>query len=289
LTHTPSSLAGVKRKADEGAPDTNGKVGKPSSTSSAGNETRKGPAPPLNAPKPKQPDKAPVLPNLEASKLPNLAPPKPSPTKANTPSTTAAKTTPAKGSYADLMARAKQYAEQRVQAPVGIIKHQDTVKKPTKFELKRKEKQERAKAEKSGKRKHNSQETRRSTSPQKRDEPKESNSTKAAPKAGYKGTMGMSTSHKRPYQSQPNQSKFDEYLGTDEEDDSDMANQDEGGYGSEGSDDMEAGFDDMEGEERMAERQAKLDDAKEVALENQLKREKEERRRRLQQMASKRR
>ncbi|KAI0022315.1 hypothetical protein F4780DRAFT_733781 [Xylariomycetidae sp. FL0641] len=54
-----------------------------------------------------------------------------------------------------------------------------------------------------------------------------------------------------------------------------------GGYDSEGSSDMEAGLSDIDVEERKAERLAKEEDKREQALEEKLKREKEERRRRL--------
>lgn len=51
------------------------------------------------------------------------------------------------------------------------------------------------------------------------------------------------------------------------------------GYASDGSSDMEAGLDDIDGEERMAERMARAEDDRERKLEARLRAEKEERRR----------
>ena len=286
--HQTSSLSGTKRKAEDETVSVNCKAGRPNVTASAGNENRKGPAPPLNAPK-RQPDQASGMSRLETGKA-SADPSKPSPTNATASPAGTVKPGPAKGSYAELMARAKEAAEQRSQNQVGVIKHQDTVKqKPSKFAERRKQEQEQAKAQKQGNGKQPRQEAQRSASPQKKDDPKDSKAVKAASKTGYKGTMGMSTSRHKPYHGAAKKTRYDEYLGTDEEDDSDMADDvDEGGYNSEGSSDMEAGFDDVEGEERLALRKAKEDDAREQELESRLKREKEERRRKLTQMASKR-
>lgn len=51
------------------------------------------------------------------------------------------------------------------------------------------------------------------------------------------------------------------------------------GYASDGSSDMEAGMDDIDDEERMAERMARMEDVRERKMEERLKAEKEERRR----------
>ena len=286
LTHTPSSLAGAKRKADDGASNGNGKAGKTSVIATAGNENRKGPAPPLNAPKP-LPDKASAMPKSETTRSSSPLPGKPAAVKADSSlAIGTAKPAPSKGSYADLMARAKQTAEHRPQAPQGTILHQDTAKKLSKLAERRKEEQEKVRAQKAGNGKQVKQDSRRSASPQKKEDVKELKPSKAPPKAGYKGTMGINTSRKGPYHS-PKKSKYDDYLGTDEEDNSDI-DDDHGGYDSEGSSDMEAGFDDEIAEDQGTLRLAKQDDAREAALENQLKREKEERRKKLMQMANKR-
>ncbi len=285
---TPSSLSGTKRKADEEVISANGKVGKPNPASRASNENRKAPAAPLNAPKP-QSNRASAVLRAEAD-IASAIPSAPSSTNAAVLSTTTAKPAPAKGSYADLMARAREAAEQRAQTQVGVIKHQDTVKqKPSKFVERRKQEQEQAKAQKLGNGKQARPDPRRSVSPQKMEDPKDSKSTRSAPKPGYKGTMGIGASRKKPHQDPAKKSRYDDYLGTDEEEDSDMVDDDnEGAYASEGSSDMEAGFDDVEVEESRALRQAQEDDAKEKALENQLKRDKEERRKKLVALSNKR-
>jgi hypothetical protein len=74
-------------------------------------------------------------------------------------------------------------------------------------------------------------------------------------------------------------SRQDEYLGTDEEDEGEGSEMAGSGIDeSDGSSDMEAGAFDIEREEQAALRAAKEDDAKELALEMKLKREKEARR-----------
>ena len=277
LQQASSLLSGTKRKAVEEMVNVNGKSGKLNIASGPGNENRKAPAGPLNAPKP-QPSKV------------SAVPPKPSATDGTSPAAAAAKPGPVKGSYADLMARAKEAKEQRAQQQVGVIKHQDTIKqKPSKFAERRKVEQEQAKAQKLGNGKQAAKpEARRSASP-KKDGPKDLRVAKSVPKPGYKGTMGIGAPRKKMHQGPAKKSKYDDYLGTDEEEDSDMEDDaDEGGYDSEGSSDMEAGFDDVEVEESRALRQAQEDDAREKALENQLKREKEERRKKLVALSAKR-
>jgi hypothetical protein len=136
----------------------------------------------------------------------------------------------------------------------------------------------------------------RSVSPAKRtDQPRVPKAPRpplhAPPSSSYKGTMGITSG--RAAKPPPKQKRYDEYLGTDEDDVSD----DMGGYGedeeddyaSDVSSDMEAGLDDLDAEEQRALKAAKEEDARELALENQLKREKEEKRKRLMALADKRR
>lgn len=104
--------------------------------------------------------------------------------------------------------------------------------------------------------------------------------------------MGLSSGRAQK-QAQRKRTRYDEYLGTDEEDDdSDLGSygrdEEEEGYGSDVSSDMEAGAFELDEEEDKALRAAKMEDARELALENQLKKEKEERRKRLLAMANKR-
>lgn len=115
---------------------------------------------------------------------------------------------------------------------------------------------------------------------------------KPKPQPSYRGTM-KTVPKDLPAREKPKpRPPRDRYLDTDEEeeededDDLDDAGEDmsNGGYSDE-SDDMEAGFDDVEEEEAEAIKQAKRDDAREAALEAKLKRDKEERKKRLMQLA----
>jgi len=199
------------------------------------------------------------------------------------------------------MARARLAQEQKGQNQVGMIMHQAASKeKMSKLAAKRREEEEKAKHGKTKAAKHsvdNGRIRKRNTSPGKK--PKEARTIKpprpplAAPTSTYKGTMGQPA--QRPPASAQSRgkdgrrsSKYDEYLGTDEEDEVDDDEiEDEIGYGSDASSNMEAGAFDIDEEERVALQKAKEDDARELALENKLKREKEERRKRLQALADK--
>lgn len=182
------------------------------------------------------------------------------------------------------MARAKA---QDPKQKIGVITH---TKSAPKEKLSKRAEQKKAEGEKLRKEKSGNggvrkPDSRRSASPAKKGV-QEGRVSKAPAKPSYKGTMGISTGRDQPRKEA--KQRYDEYLGTDEEDNSDIVEDvdDEGGYESS---DMEGGFDELEVEEQTAARQAKADDARELAIENQLKREKEERRRRLMNLANKRR
>lgn len=216
---------------------------------------------------------------------------------------TAQKPTPkalSKGSYAELMARAKEAQQNRAPSQVGVIKHHATEKlKPMKLADRRKEEQERLKNGRSGlsSRSTSTKDVRqRSASPAKRSE--SSKAPKIAkpplhgpalpPKPAYKGTMGMSSKHPKEAR-QAKKSKYDDYLGTDEEDEAGLEDDSPGDYdnASDASSVMEGGFDDWEREERIALQAAKRDDAEELALEARLKREKMEKKQRMAALAAK--
>ncbi|KAI0387335.1 hypothetical protein F5Y04DRAFT_2821 [Hypomontagnella monticulosa] len=75
--------------------------------------------------------------------------------------------------------------------------------------------------------------------------------------------------------------EMDDFIDYDEEDEGDRRGGGYEGYDSDASSDMEAGMSDIDVEERRAEILAREEDRREQALEEKLKREKEERRRRL--------
>ena len=109
------------------------------------------------------------------------------------------------------------------------------------------------------------------------------------PQPTYRGTMKPASSTatsttRRDRDANPSKVRYDEYAATDE-DDLDDIEEDE--YGSDESDDMEAGFTDVEEEETAAARAARKEDEEEAKLEAKLKRDKEERRKKLEQLAKK--
>lgn len=174
--------------------------------------------------------------------------------------------------------------------------------KVSKMAMKRRDEDEKAKNAKGKSTKlnidNNGRIYKRSTSPAKK--PNEAKTIKpsrpplAAPVSTYKGTMGQ-PGHRQPLSARSGgkdsrrSSKYDEYLGTDEEDEVDDDEVEDDEDMSDASSVMEAGAFDIDQEERLALKQAQEEDATEFALENKLKREKEERRKKLQALADKKR
>lgn len=215
---------------------------------------------------------------------------------------------PAKGSYAEMMARAKEAAQTKTPSQVGLIKHQATEKlKASKAADRRKGEPEKPKTGTGPSNKSingKSDPRRRSVSPIKTTKKTDLTAPKPAkiPQPplhaparaqgpSYKGTLGQGNKRARE-EIQRKKSKYDDYLGTDEEDEDEYGSygdddDDLGGH-SDASSDMEGGFDDLELEERRTLQAAKEDDARELALENKLKREKLERQRKLAALAAKR-
>ena len=210
---------------------------------------------------------------------------------------------PAKGSYAEIMARAKQAQSTKTPSALGLIKHQTTEKvKHSKLAERRKEDQQKGKMPVSapgpnGKSGLNGKVAphRRSVSPVKKGEQVRTKQPKApsGPLHGppqtkptapaYRGTMGQAPKKSR-NESKKKSGRNDDYLDTD--DDEDDFIEDDGGYGygrdepdyySDASSDMEGGFDDVEREERLALRAAMDDDQRELEDDLRRKREKQER------------
>lgn len=110
----------------------------------------------------------------------------------------------------------------------------------------------------------------------------------AAPE--YRGTAGIAPRrdpNSRNARPVAGRRKMDEYLGTDEEDEGDYADEYDDYY-SDASSDMEGGFNDMEEEEAMALASARKEDEEEWRAELAAKREKEERRKKLASLAARR-
>ena len=80
--------------------------------------------------------------------------------------------------------------------------------------------------------------------------------------------------------------RYNRYLSESEDDEDDEEDNDDGDdFGGGSSDDMEAGFSDVEEEEVTAAKVARKEDDEQAQIELQMKREKAERKKRLQQMA----
>ena len=203
---------------------------------------------------------------------------------------------PKKGSYAEIMARAK--ASQSKPPAIGVISHKpkDKIAMSHKKELKLKKKalKDRKLGIKEDERPVSS--GRSSSSPAavsadkaKQPQPGYKGTAKPKPQPQYKGTMkpGMTTVPKptsRDRDVHASKGRYNEYAATDEEDLDDIEEDD---YGSDESEDMEAGFSDVEQEETVAAKVARKEDEEEARLEAKLKSEKEERKKKLEAMAKK--
>lgn len=114
---------------------------------------------------------------------------------------------------------------------------------------------------------------------------------KPKPQPTYRGMMKTVPKNMPAREKAKPRPSRDRYLDTDEEEESDDDEIDGSGEAvsadeySDESEDMEAGFDDVEEEEEQAVKQAKIDDAQEAALEAKLKRDKDEKKKRLMQLA----
>ncbi|KAL4927637.1 uncharacterized protein BDV17DRAFT_266134 [Aspergillus undulatus] len=207
---------------------------------------------------------------------------------------------PPKGSYAELMAKAKA-AQQNAPTQVGMFKHQSVPKeKLSKMERKKRLMEAQAK-EKDGKQlKKAGASSSVSTSARlgntkalhKRDteEPTYKGTARPPPpppQPAYRGTANLPSRNGDRRQLKANKrSRMDEYLGTDEEDEGDYAD-DYDDYYSESSD-MEAGLDDVEEEEAKALAAARREDEEDIRAEAAAKQAKMERRKKLATLASRR-
>ncbi|KAJ5373192.1 Chromatin SPT2 [Penicillium concentricum] len=199
---------------------------------------------------------------------------------------------PPKGSFAEIMAQAKAKQET---APVGVglLRHQAGPKERlTKVERKRRmmEIQAKEKEARLGRKAGSGVSTKDRPSVRQRDSQGPSYRGTAKPTQTpepptYRGTAGLPSNrggNDRRHQSR--NSRQNEYLGTDEEDEGDLGGYDD--YYSDASSDMEAGMDDVDREEAAALEYAKREDEKELRAEMAAKKEKLERQRKLAALAS---
>ncbi|EED16039.1 conserved hypothetical protein [Talaromyces stipitatus ATCC 10500] len=258
-----NTSAGIKRKAE----DSLRRLEKPSSTSNGsanGSDVKARPKAPLPA----------ARPAVAKKPTPPAAPAKP----------------PPKGSFADLMAKAK--AVQKEAPKVGVLKHQAALPKEkiSKTEMKRRMEAiaKGKEAARPGKRhgvspapnaKRVDGKPGFDASAKKR-EPEENayKGTARSAQPSYKGTANLPARHKDADRRRA--PRRDEYLGTDEEDEGDFYD-DYDDYYSDESSDMEAGYGDMEKEEIAALRAAQKEDEEDIRREAEAKRAKMERRQKL--------
>ncbi len=211
------------------------------------------------------------------------------------------KAAPKKGSYAEIMARAK--AAQTISPAVGVIKHKPKEKLSEKKELLL------AKKGLSGKGKIGSKPGQREGTPNSKSSspaPGLPSSKKpgdkkviqpaykgtAKPVPAYRGTMkavsSIASNRKPPSSGHPSAAKPRQTRNAASEDDiiddEELDEGDEDEYPDSESD-MEAGFSDVEQEEQMAIKAARKEDEEQALIEDQHKKEKEGRKRMLQQMA----
>jgi len=238
------------------------------------------------------------------------------------PATASGQATPKKGSYAEILARAK--AAQTASAHVGVIKHKpkETLSKRARLALQ---------AEASGQsrpgsktsaingRKNTPDSKRGSSAPSTipgRNRDVASLKSKKAPEAGYKGTArpipessykgtmnrSITTTSSTIRHKDPDVHKYDRSRSTsvtrpltksrwyadhsDEDDDEDIDEEEEGADYESDLSDMEAGAFDVEEEEQLSSKVARKEDEEELRKEVELKRQKEAMRRKLTQMAA---
>ncbi len=282
-----------KRKAQDGLAGRDGKIMRNSVASEQNPRTT------LSAvPQARPSTKPSISVSSSSTSMPYRGPSRPDSASA-TPATPTGDTlrAPKKGSYAEIMARAKS---NQSKPPVGTISHKpkDQIAPSYKKELKLKKKAMKNKklGIKDNSRPGSSGSLSSSPAPgpvanKKVAAPAYKGTAKPKPQLPqptYKGTMKPASSTTKPTTARDRDANprkiHDEYAATDE-DDLDDVEEDE--YSSDGSDDMEAGFTDVEQEETLAGKAARKEDEEEARLEAQHKKEKEERRKRLEQLVKK--
>lgn len=317
-TGLQSSTSDLKRKAADGLSRSNDKVPKESRVTgpSAGSSSTK----PEQASKAQRPTLA-TSPSTLAVPYRGTSKTNPNFTSRITPVSDTPKAAPKKGSYAEIMARAK--ALQGAAPVVGTIKHKpkETLSNKKEILLHKQGRLNKTKlVSKDALGGDIPPDGRPSPGPgpsAMRTKSEVGGSGKktvplstykgtatARPQPSYKGTMKsvaspnpsgrkISAADKGPSRSRSvsigrpstSQDRHNRYLFEDEEDDDLDEDEDEDDMGGESTDDMEAGFSDVEEEEQHAIKFAKKEDDEQARIELKLKREKEERRKRLELMA----
>ena len=294
-TSNNSSVQNSKRKADDSLDGPSRKALK----SKGGQDTTRDSTLPIPQ-SPTRNTKSPVAARSKTQNFPYRGTSKATPTAARlTPLISEAQKAPKKGSYAEIMARAS--ANKDKPPAVGTISHKpkDRIAVSHKKELKLKRGLKEKKLSIKGESRPRSSDSNGSmpASLGKKSVPLGYQGTaKAKLQPTYKGTMKPVSSAtektaskaRSQNRAQASKTRYNEYAATDDEDLEEQEDEEEEEfYASEESDDMEAGFSDVEQEETIAAKTARKEDEAEAKLEAKLKSEKEERKRRLEQLAKK--
>ena len=298
-----NGAAGVKRKSEEPEPGPKPKAAKTEQNGLVSRPVAQPPtsrfqlsAKPGTTPKPSEVRQRLISrPDTPSNPQKSVPKPVPKPTVGTTPTppSTANGAPPARRGFASIMEKAKAAQEAAKAAGPSGIKHKP-VEKMTKRERLRLAEEAKAqqKAGKAGK----VVQTDRSRSgtpvvgkPGLHKKPQETGykgtMKKAAESLRYKGTMraeGIGAAEEKEKKKGQAQDKYGGYASWSDLDD---AEDEEEGYGSDGSSDMEGGYDDLAQEESLALRAAKKEDQAALEEEERHKREKSERKRRLQELS----
>ncbi|KAJ5571050.1 Chromatin SPT2 [Penicillium sp. DV-2018c] len=289
--------SGIKRKAEEQLPRLAKSESGPTSIKStpamrpavSSPASKVGPKPATSTstrPAPTKPTTKPSLSATTKAALGQKAPAKPA---AAAPATSSKPPPP--GSFAAIMAQAKAKQEQ-APAYVGLLRHKPLPKERlTKVERKRRMMETQAK-EREARLGRKAGPGITADKPGQRDAERPSYKGTAKMRTpeplSYRGTLGLPSKRGADDRRQQSRnSRQNEYLATDEEDEGDYGGYDDG-Y-SDASSDMEAGIDDVDREEEEALRFAKREDEEALREEMRLKKEKLERQRKLAALASRRR
>ncbi|KAK2749767.1 hypothetical protein FQN55_003003 [Onygenales sp. PD_40] len=304
----PSATAGQKRRAEDDSRPS-GRPDKVSRSSSPLRPTSQKSTPAPSAITKARPTAKPGTPAINTKGVPTAS--------KNAPATPASPAKPPpKGSYAEMMLRAKALQE-KAPMQVGMIKHQSVPKERlSKVQLKKRAMEAKQKEAEEAKGRRNGMVASKSSTAnglagkpngaraallKSRGESEYKGTARPPPAQSgpeYKGTAGLpgrhgsapGGAHGRSQNRRSRAPVRDEYLATDEEDEGDYygaGDYDQDDYYSDESDDMEAGLLDVEEEEQRALRAAKLEDERELQAEIKAKNEKLERKKKLAALASK--
>lgn len=301
-SQTNGPIPGQKRKAEDSLPPPKAK----SLKNELGQRQANGTAPAVGRLASKDVTRPTISTSKSVLAVPYRGTSRPSPTSASPdpPTTDASKTAPKKGSYAEIMARASANNK----PPVGVIKHKPKEAISAKKEIMMRKKgilpkgKPRPKDPQNG----NPRKDRENPLPfpanaktpgvPRKKIPQPSYKGTAAPKSqpAYKGTMNpksfiADTARRKDSRDERSRSNSinPPCRGRDNRTEDEEDEIDEEEIYSDESEDMEAGFSDVEEEETAALRAAKKDDVEELRREIRLKKEKDERKKKLAAMAAK--